>query len=95
MTNVRGNSVKTRQINTLYIIYLKTQECGSIKRMLKNLGTEQLSSKRSSRTNRNEKETYAVFVFFFNRCHPMQDSNATKIQGVTGCGRIRNRNIKN
>lgn len=31
----------------------------------------------------------------FNRYHPMQRSKATKIQRVTDCQRIRDRNITN
>lgn len=35
------------------------------------------------------------FVLFSFLYHPMQVSKATKTQGVTRCGRIRNRNINN
>lgn len=33
--------------------------------------------------------------FFFNHYDPKQGSTATTMQGLTGCGRIRTRNIRN
>lgn len=35
------------------------------------------------------------FCWFFNRFHPKQGSKITKTQGVTWCGKIRNRNANN
>lgn len=37
--------------------------------------------------------SYLSFLFFFNQNHPKQGRNATKSQGVTGYGRIREGNI--